>query len=82
MGLDLYVKGKDGKQYYSERVGSYGSFHTFRSFVCEHLEACAWGSRFPLLQNHSDCGDGYTMTQSKKLLAELEIIQRELAGGE
>lgn len=72
MGLDAYV----GDVY--RRIGSYGWYHSFRIAVCDHLEKGVWGSRFPLLQNHSDCDGEYTPKEAERLLKELEEIERGL----
>lgn len=73
MGLDAYVEGGGGG-----RVGSYGWFHSFRHVVCGELEGGRRGSRFPLLQDHSDCEGGYSPEQAMGLAAELAEIRRGL----
>jgi len=59
-------------------VSSYGWYHSFRSTVCGELEGGRWGSRFPRLQNHSDCDGSYSPEEAAGLLAELAVIRREL----
>jgi hypothetical protein len=78
MGLDVIVRSTD----YAARVGSYGWFHHFRTTVCEHLEGGEWGSRFPLLMNHSDCDGTYSWRQAYALQEELETIREELSAVE
>ncbi|MGB9803117.1 Imm70 family immunity protein [Desulfofundulus sp.] len=72
MGLDARV----GSVF--RRVGSYGWYHSFRAAVCDYLEGGVWGSRFPLLQDHSDCDGEYTPEEAKRLLKELKEIERGL----
>jgi len=75
MGLDVRVD----RAGYVHRVGPYSLFHDFRHTVAQDLEHGEWGSRFPLLQNHSDCDGDYALKVVPAFQAELETIRRELA---
>lgn len=75
MGLDAYVKDSG----VDVRLGSYGWYHSFRLTVCDELEDRVWGSRFPMLQNHSDCDGQYSPAEAKILLEELKEIEEGLA---
>ncbi|MGB9886460.1 MAG: Imm70 family immunity protein [Moorellales bacterium] len=75
MGLNAYVEGSRT----GVRLGSYGWYHSFRSTVCSALEGGQWGSRFPYLQNHSDCEGEYTPAEAAELLKEVLQIESELA---
>jgi len=84
MGLDIVLnstkpaKAKIGGEILDlsmgQRVGSYSSFHNFRLEIVAALENGKWGSIYPTLMDHSDCDGGYTPTQSKRLLKEMEDI--------
>lgn len=74
MGLDAYVEGSG----VDVRLGSYGWYHSFRLTVCDELEDRVWGSRYPLLQNHSDCDGEYSPKEAQMLLEELEEIEKSL----
>lgn len=71
MGLDAYVPETD--VHYS--LGSYGWYHSFRTAVCEKLENGKWGSRYPLLMNHSDCDGEYSPEESALLKEEVKEIR-------
>lgn len=75
MGLDAYVEGSG----VDVRLGSYGWYHSFRLTVCDELEDRVWGSRFPKLQNHTDCNGSYSPEEAKILLEELMEIEKDLA---
>ncbi|SMB96753.1 Immunity protein 70 [Thermanaeromonas toyohensis ToBE] len=76
MGLEAYVDAAD----LFVKIGSYGWYHSFRSTVCDKLEDGDWGSRFPLLQNHSDCDGDYSPEEAVELLEELRTIRKEFEG--
>jgi hypothetical protein len=71
MGLDAYVPETD--VHYS--LGNYGWYHSFRTAVCEKLENGKWGSRYPLLMNHSDCDGEYSPEESALLKEEVKEIR-------
>lgn len=71
MGLDAYVPETD----VCFRLGSYGWYHSFRVAVCEWLEDGKWGSRYPLLMNHSDCDGEYMPDESALLIKEVRDIR-------
>jgi len=70
MGLDAYCGSVSGK------LGSYGWFHSFRLVVAQ-LEDGLWGSRFPLIQWHSDCDGEYSPAEAEELLQELYSVEKE-----
>jgi len=72
MGLDAFCGSVSG------RLGSYGWYHSFRSTVCIELEGGQWASRFPLLQDHSDCEGEYSKANAEGLLQEVKAIEKEL----
>lgn len=73
MGLDACVPVADVMHH----LGSYGWYHSFRLTVCNHLEGGEWGSKYPLLMNHSDCDGEYSPEESQKLLLELKDIKEK-----
>lgn len=60
-------------------VGSYEDFSAFRETVftsLEEPERGAWGSRFPMLQLHSDCDGEWTASECVALREELLTIRK------
>ncbi|PZS31281.1 MAG: hypothetical protein DLM59_10110 [Pseudonocardiales bacterium] len=60
-------------------VGGYDDFLEFRQVVCDRLEGGTWGSRFPILMNHSDSFGEWPPSACALLVDELRTIRSELA---
>lgn len=76
--INVMINGENVDLSRGVRIGSYGWVNSLRSTICKNLENCRWGSKYPVLQNHSDCDGKYTPKQSKSLLAELLEIKERL----
>jgi hypothetical protein len=76
MGLYLCVFAKDDvdDELDGVDVGSYDDFHDFRAAVCNRLEEGHWGSRYPVLMNHSDSDSDWSRDETAVLIQELESI--------
>jgi hypothetical protein len=60
-------------------VGSYADFGRLRDIVLQKLEHGERGSRFPVLQFHSDSNGEWTVEQCALLENELRQVQSELS---
>ena len=59
-------------------VGYYSDFERLRSTISKKLECGFWGSRFPMLQNHSDCEGEWSVENVGRLKSEIGVIASEL----
>jgi hypothetical protein len=55
-------------------VGSYADFNNFRGYVVKSLEGGNVGSRFPILNGHSDCDGEWSPRECVGLEEELNAI--------
>lgn len=58
-------------------IGSYQDFDDFRQTIADKLENGEQGSKFPILQLHSDCDGRWPVSELQPLLKELEEIKGE-----
>lgn len=79
MGLYLAVFDGNDEELEGVEVGYYDDFNWFRKSVSSYLEKCRYGSRFPILQFHTDCDGEWSPEEAKKLENELLTIQEEMS---
>jgi hypothetical protein len=81
MGLYLcvFAAGDGDEELDGVEVGSYEDFDRFRGAVGA-LEPDGWGSRFPVLQLHTDSDGVWTPEEAVSLELELLTIASELSG--
>ena len=79
MSLYLAVFDEDGKEIDGVECGRYVDFNVFRDAVSEYCKTKWFGSRFPLLLNHSDCDGEWSSDQIADLQRELEDIKAEFS---
>lgn len=83
MGLDASVGEYESEHFYSERLGSYSTYHNWRLRLAEAIDLPIkygriemWddpkGSTFELLLDHSDCDGDYPLSVIPKLLEEVK----------
>jgi hypothetical protein len=75
VGLYLAVFDDDEEEVAGLEVGSYADFNFFREKVVEVVEGGAFGTKCPVLINHSDCDGSWSPEESTRLIRELDMIE-------